>query len=161
MNDVLKPASHPNTNTRASFLKINQPLRNANHGQQARSYVAPNIWNSLLVSLKATEVLNTYKRRIFFFLTEWKIMKMICIYIAISNYYLLCPIIIVVIIIFVIIIIIIIFIITVIISIIVYCYYYHIILMLFLLLLLLLFYYYCYCYWYSYYLHHRHFPYQH
>ena len=66
MNDVLKPASHPNTNTRASFLKINQPLRNANHGQQARSYVAPNIWNSLLVSLKATEALIPTNQEFFF-----------------------------------------------------------------------------------------------
>ena len=63
MNDVLKPAGHPITNTRASFLKLIQPLRNTNYGQKTLSYLAPNIWNSLPVSLKATEGLNTYKHK--------------------------------------------------------------------------------------------------
>ena len=64
MNDVFKPAGHPITNTRASFLKLIQPLRNTNYGQKTLSYLAPNIWNSLPVSLKATEGLNTYKHKI-------------------------------------------------------------------------------------------------
>ena len=63
MNDVFEPAGHPNTNTRASFLKLNQPLQNTNHGQKTLSYMAPYIWNILPVSLKATEGLNTYKHR--------------------------------------------------------------------------------------------------
>ena len=63
MNDVFKPAGHPITNTRASFLKLIQPLRNTNYGQKTLSYLAPNIWNSLPVSLKATEGLNTYKHK--------------------------------------------------------------------------------------------------
>ena len=46
-NDVLKQAGHPNTNTRASFLKQSQPLRKSNHGQNTLSFIAPNIWNSL------------------------------------------------------------------------------------------------------------------
>ena len=62
--NVFKPAGHRNANTRASFLKLNQPLRNTNHGQKALSYMAPYIWNSLPVSLKATKGLNTYKHRI-------------------------------------------------------------------------------------------------
>ena len=33
MNDVFKPVGQPNTTTRASLLKLNQPLRRANHGQ--------------------------------------------------------------------------------------------------------------------------------
>ena len=61
MNDVFKLAGHPNTNTRASFFKLNQPLGNNNQGQKRLSYIAPNIWNSLPGSLKATEDLNTYK----------------------------------------------------------------------------------------------------
>ena len=61
---VFKPAGHPITNTRASFLKLIQPLRNTNYGQKTLSYLAPNIWNSLPVSLKATEGLNTYKHKI-------------------------------------------------------------------------------------------------
>ena len=61
MNDVFKPAGHPNINTRASFLKLIQPLQNTNYGQKTLSYLAPNIWNSLPGSLKETEGLNTYK----------------------------------------------------------------------------------------------------
>ena len=57
MNDVFKPAGHRITITRASFLKLNQPLRNTNHGQKPLSYMAPYIWNSLPLSLKATEAL--------------------------------------------------------------------------------------------------------
>ena len=64
MNDVFKAAGHPNTNTRASFFKLIQPLQNTNYGQKTLSYLAPNIWNSLSVSLKAIEGLNTYKHNI-------------------------------------------------------------------------------------------------
>ena len=68
MNDVLKPAGHPITNTRASFLKLIQPLRNTNYGQKAlitdKKHLAPNIWNHLPVSLKAIEGLNTYEHKI-------------------------------------------------------------------------------------------------
>ena len=71
MNDVFKPSGHPNTNTRASFIKLDQPLRNTNHGQKTLSYMAPYIWNSIPVSLEATEGLNIYKNRIKnIFLTE-------------------------------------------------------------------------------------------
>ena len=61
---VFRTVGHPITNTRASFLKLIQPLRNTNYGQKARFYLAPNIWNNLPVSLKATEGLNTYKHKI-------------------------------------------------------------------------------------------------
>ena len=44
MNDVFKPAGHLITNTRASFLKLIQSLRNANYGQKTLSYLAPNIF---------------------------------------------------------------------------------------------------------------------
>ena len=64
MNDVFKPAGRSNTNTRASFLELNQPLRNTNHGEKTLSDMAPYIWNSLPLSLKAAEDLNTYKHRI-------------------------------------------------------------------------------------------------
>ena len=63
INDVFIPAGHPITNTTASFLKLIQPLRNTNYGQKTLSYLAPNICNSLPVSLKATEGLNTYKHK--------------------------------------------------------------------------------------------------
>ena len=63
-SEVFKQAGHPNTNTRVSFVKLNQPYQNTNHGQKAISYLLPNIWNSLPVSLKATDGLNTYKHKI-------------------------------------------------------------------------------------------------
>ena len=49
-------------NITASFLKLNQPLQNTNHGQKAFSYMALYIWNSLPVSLKATEGLKGHLR---------------------------------------------------------------------------------------------------
>ena len=52
MNDVLKQHGNLNTNTRASFLKLHQPLQKSNHRQNAIAYVAPNIWNSLNDYLK-------------------------------------------------------------------------------------------------------------
>ena len=64
MNDVFKPAGQPNTTTRASLLKLNQPLRRTNHGQNNISYIAPIIWNNLPNSLKTTDNLNTFKHRI-------------------------------------------------------------------------------------------------
>ena len=33
MNDVFNPAGQPNSTNRASSLKLNQPLRITNHGQ--------------------------------------------------------------------------------------------------------------------------------
>ena len=41
MNDVLKSAGQPSTTTRASLLKLNQPLQRTNHGQKNISYIAP------------------------------------------------------------------------------------------------------------------------
>ena len=61
MNDVYNPAGQPNTTTRASLLKLNQPLRGTNHGQKNISYIVPIIWNNLPNTLKTTDNLNTYK----------------------------------------------------------------------------------------------------
>ena len=46
VNDVFKPAGQPNTNTRASLLKLNQPFRRTNHDQNNTSYIAQFIWNN-------------------------------------------------------------------------------------------------------------------
>ena len=62
MTDVFKPAGQPNTTTRASLLKLNQPLRRTNHGQNNISYIAPIIFNNLLNT--TTGNLNTYKHRV-------------------------------------------------------------------------------------------------
>ena len=61
---IFKPKWHPNTNTRTSFLKLDQPLRKTNHGQKAISYSVPNIWNSLTNSLKTTKSIYTYKYKV-------------------------------------------------------------------------------------------------
>ena len=64
MSDVFKPAGQPNTTTRASLLKLSQPLRRTNHGQNIISYIAPIIWNNLPNSLKTTGNFNAYKHRV-------------------------------------------------------------------------------------------------
>ena len=64
MNHVFKLAGQPNSTTRASLQKLNQPLQKTNHGQKSISYIAPIIWNNLPNSLKTTENLNIYKYRI-------------------------------------------------------------------------------------------------
>ena len=38
MSDIFKPAGHRITNTRASFLKLIQPLRKTNYGQKTLSH---------------------------------------------------------------------------------------------------------------------------
>ena len=63
MNGVFEPAGQPNTTTRASLLKLNQPLRRTNHGQNNISYIVSIIWNNLPKSIKTTDNLNTYKHR--------------------------------------------------------------------------------------------------
>ena len=42
INHIFKPTGHPNTNTRTSFLKLNQPLRNSYQGEK-HLYLEPNI----------------------------------------------------------------------------------------------------------------------
>ena len=64
MNDAFKPAGQPNSTTRASLLKLNQPLRITNHGQNNNSYIPPIIWNNLPNSLKTADDLNTSKHRV-------------------------------------------------------------------------------------------------
>ena len=64
MNDVFKLTCQPNATTRASLLKLNQPLQRTNYGQNNISYVAPIIWNNLPYSLKTTDNLNSYKHRV-------------------------------------------------------------------------------------------------
>ena len=58
------PAGQPNTTTTASLLKLSQPLRRTNHGQNNISYIAQIIWNNLPNSLKTAGNLNAYKPRV-------------------------------------------------------------------------------------------------
>ena len=64
MSDVFKQTGQPNTTTRVSLLKLSQPLRRTNHGQNNISYIAPITWNNLPNSLKTTGNLNAYKNRV-------------------------------------------------------------------------------------------------
>ena len=64
MSDVFKPAGQPSSTTRASLMKLSQPLRITNHGQNNISYIAPVIWNNLPNSLKTIGNLNAYKHRV-------------------------------------------------------------------------------------------------
>ena len=66
MNDVFKPVGQPNTTTRASLLKLNQPLRRTNHGQNNISYIAPIIWNNLPKQQITLTLTNIELRSIFF-----------------------------------------------------------------------------------------------
>ena len=52
MNDVFKPVGEPNTTTRGSLLKLNQPFQRTHQGQNNIFYIATIIWNNLLRSLK-------------------------------------------------------------------------------------------------------------
>ena len=66
MNDVFKPVGQPNTTTRASLLKLSQPLRRTNHGQNNISYIAPIIWNNLPKQQITLTLTNIELRSIFF-----------------------------------------------------------------------------------------------
>ena len=60
MNNVVKQAGHSNTNNRASFPILSQPSGKSNYrDKKALSCIAPYSLNGVLVSLKATKVLNT------------------------------------------------------------------------------------------------------
>ena len=54
MNNIFKPAGQPNTTTRVSLLKLNQPFQKTNHGQKSISYKAMITWNNLPNSQKIT-----------------------------------------------------------------------------------------------------------
>ena len=64
MNDAFKPVGQPNTTTRSSLLKLNQPLWRTNHDQNNISYIAPIIWSNSPNSLETTNNFNTYKHRV-------------------------------------------------------------------------------------------------
>ena len=69
MNDVFKPAVQPNATTRASSLKLNQPLRRTNHCQKNISHIPRIIWKNLPNPPKTTNNLtlkNTELSSIFF-----------------------------------------------------------------------------------------------
>ena len=64
INDVLKQTGQPNTTTRASLPKLNQPLRRTNHCQNNVSHIVPITWNNLANFQKTIDNLNTYKHKV-------------------------------------------------------------------------------------------------
>ena len=69
MNNIFKPAGQPNTTTRASLLKLNQPFQKTNHDQKSISYKASITWNNLPNPQKITEnltLINTNLKYVLF-----------------------------------------------------------------------------------------------
>ena len=64
MSEVFNISHQRNLNTRHSFLKLNQPMRKTNAGQNALSYKGPSEWNKLSKELKETQNLNTFKHKL-------------------------------------------------------------------------------------------------
>ena len=52
MSEVFNISHQRNLNTRQSFLKLNQPMRKTNAGQNALSYKGSTEWNKLSKELK-------------------------------------------------------------------------------------------------------------
>ena len=50
--------------TRASTLKLSQPLRKTNYGQNCISFLAPSKWNSLPADIKSLEHTNLFKHKV-------------------------------------------------------------------------------------------------
>ena len=73
MNDIFESAGMARNNTRHSFLRLKQPFRKTNQGQNCLSYVGPSIWNKLPQKVKQTENLNTFKHNVKqFFLQKYR-----------------------------------------------------------------------------------------
>ena len=64
MNDIFQKADTMRNNTRSSFLRLKQPFRKTNQGQNCLSYVGPSIWNKLSEKVKKTANLNTFKHNL-------------------------------------------------------------------------------------------------
>ena len=73
MSEVFNISHQRNLNTRHSYLKLSQPMRKTNAGQNALSYKGPGEWNKLSKELKETQNMNTFKHRLkFFYLDQLK-----------------------------------------------------------------------------------------
>ena len=47
MSDIFEPVGTNSISTRNLFLKLKQPFRKTNQGQNSLSYIGPGIWNKL------------------------------------------------------------------------------------------------------------------
>ena len=64
MSEVFTNSHQRSLNTRHSYLKVDQPMRKTNAGQNALSYRGPGEWNKLPNELKKIENINTFKHRL-------------------------------------------------------------------------------------------------
>ena len=64
MDNIFEHVGKISYNTRNSFLKLKQPFRKTNQGQNCLSYFGPSVWNKLPQKVKDTENLNTFKHSV-------------------------------------------------------------------------------------------------
>ena len=69
MTEIFHTAFQGNIDTRSSFLKLRQPFRKTNMGQNTISFLGPQQWNKLPKSIKDSGTINTFKHKLkrFFF----------------------------------------------------------------------------------------------
>ena len=66
LKDVFDPSEQKHIDTRASTLKLNQPLRKTNYGQKTIPFMAPSNWNKLPENIKMLENTNLKDERFLF-----------------------------------------------------------------------------------------------
>ena len=64
MSEVFAIAHQRSLNTRHSYLKVDQPMRKTNVGQNSLSYLGPGEWNKLPNELKKIQNINAFKHRL-------------------------------------------------------------------------------------------------
>ena len=64
MSDIFHIAFQGNIDTRSSFLKLKQPLRKTNMGQNSISFLGPQQWNRLPKYIKESKTINTFKHKL-------------------------------------------------------------------------------------------------
>ena len=73
MSDLFKPARQNNINTRSTYLKLIQPFRKTNAGQNTLSYQGPGEWIKLPIFLKKETNINSFKHKVkIHYLNEFK-----------------------------------------------------------------------------------------
>ena len=64
MFEIFHTAFQGNIGTRSSFLKLQQPLRKTNMGQNTISFLSPQQWNKLPKDIKNSRTINTFKHKL-------------------------------------------------------------------------------------------------
>jgi len=64
MAEIFNPTLHKRVSTRNSLLKLNQPSRKTNQGQNCLSFIGPSIWNKLPDKIKESKSINNFKHKV-------------------------------------------------------------------------------------------------